>query len=101
MFWDSFSRMFKAPTPAQREHWDAVKHKGRSSFVLRVGVMQWGAAMFLIMTALDLMRKTSYPRSGVEYALDIAANLLIWPIAGYLFGLWMWRFYESYFADRK
>jgi len=35
----------------------------------------------------------------MDYAFDITINLLIWPLAGYVFGFCMWHFYEKQFSE--
>jgi hypothetical protein len=92
-------RLFKPPTSEQRARWEAVKSRGKRHFALRVGVMQWGGFMFIVMTAESLLRKPPFPRRPIDYAFDILINALIWPIAGYLFGLAMWAFYNNHFSD--
>ena len=62
-------------------------------------MLQWGGFMVVVMTASDLMRKTPFPRASIDYAFDIALNLIVWPIAGYFFGISMWSFYETYFGE--
>jgi len=38
------------------------------------------------------------PTSILYDAFHIVLGLLIWPTAGYFFGLNMWNFYESYYS---
>jgi hypothetical protein len=67
---------------------------------LRVGLLQFGGLTFVLMTAQDFIRKPPFPRRMIDYLLEILINLLIWPVAGYFFGLGMWRFYETYFGEQ-
>jgi len=55
--------------------------------------------MFVAMTAFDLLGKRQFPREPIDYVVVIVINLLIWPFAGYCFGLLMWGFYEKRFSD--
>lgn len=55
--------------------------------------------MFVAMTSMDLLRKSPFPRSSIDYAFVIAINLLVWPIAGYFFGSSLWSFNVTYFGD--
>ena len=57
--------------------------------------------MFLVITAQDLMRKPRFSHRPIYYVADIAVNLIIWPIAGYFFGVRMWNFYEMYFGKHN
>jgi hypothetical protein len=93
-------RLFKPPNSVQRAKWEKVKSQGKRRFVLRVGVLQWGGFMFIVMTAQSLLRKPPFPHPLiVDYVFEIIIGLLIWPIAGYCFGLAMWAFYSSRFSD--
>jgi len=94
-----FSSLFGKPNAVQRERWERMKAKGKKSFVLRVGVLQFGGFMFLAMTLLDFMQKPAFPRQPIDYFVQIVIGLLIWPAGGYLFGHFMWRYYENHFSD--
>ncbi|MGA2964964.1 MAG: hypothetical protein ABSD64_02050 [Terriglobales bacterium] len=81
--------------PAQRDYWQKVKAQGKKSYILRIGVIRWGGAMFVVNTTTDLLR-----HAPSSYVFDIAVNLLIWPLGGYLFGLLMWH-YWAYRFERQ
>jgi hypothetical protein len=81
--------------PAQRDYWQKVKAQGKTSYILRMGVIRWGGTMFVVMTALDLLRNA--PSS---YVFDIAINLLIWPLGGYFWGLLMWHYWVYRFEKQ-
>jgi hypothetical protein len=81
--------------PERRDYWQKVKAQGKKSYILRMGVIRWGGTMFVVMTALDLLRDA--PSS---YAFDIAINLLIWPLGGYFWGLLMWHYWVHRFEKQ-
>lgn len=81
--------------PAQRDYWQKLKAQGKKSYILRIGVIRFGGAMFVLMTSADLLRKTA---SG--YVFDIAINLIIWPLSGYLWGLLMWHYWVYRFEKQ-
>jgi hypothetical protein len=91
----------KPPGEAATKRWQKTKARGKKSFALRVGVLQWGGLMFIVMTAQDLIRKPRFSHRPIYYVADIAVNLLIWPIAGYFFGARMWNVYEMYFGEQN
>ncbi len=91
----------KPPSEASRQRWQKTKARGKNSFTLRVGVLQWGGLMFIAMTAQDLIRKPRFSHQAIYYVADIAVNLLIWAIAGFFFGARMWSFYEIYFDEQN
>lgn len=93
--WRWYCSRRKPPSEKARQFWQKTKAKGKKSFVLRHGVLGWGGFMFIAMTAQQLIRKPA------DYPFVIVLNLLIWPIGGYLFGNWMWRYYETYFGEEN
>ncbi len=91
----------KPPSDAARRRWQKTKARGKNSYALRRGVLGWGALMFVMMSAQDLIRKPRFSHQPTYYIADIAINLLIWPIAGYFWGTRMWNFYEMYFGEQN
>jgi hypothetical protein len=89
---------FAPPTPAQQEHWREVRVTGRKNFIWKFGVIRYGGTMFIVMTALDLFRHQPFRRDLADYLFEIILGLLIWPLAGYCWGVLMWRFYEWHFS---
>lgn len=57
----------------------------------RVGMLGFGGFMFVASTIWDLYLRISSPPRTTSYASDLIANLLIWPIVGYLAGLVCWK----------
>jgi hypothetical protein len=72
--------------PAHRDYWKKMKTRGKKNYILRMGVIRFGGTMFVVMTALDLLRHTP---SG--YVFNVASNPIIWPLSGYFWGLLMWH----------
>lgn len=56
--------------------------------------------MFVAMTVLDLIREKQTSHTAIDYAFDIALNSLVWPLAGYVWGLLMWEF-AAYVNEKK
>jgi hypothetical protein len=81
--------------PAQRDYRQKVKAQGKKHHILRMGVIRFGGRMFVVMTALDLLR---HAPSG--YMFDIAANRLIWPFSGHFWGLLMWHYWVCRFENQ-
>jgi hypothetical protein len=99
--WRWYCSLLKPPGEEARQRWLKTKARGKRSFVLRTGVLLWGGFIFLAMTAEYLIRKPQIPRRTIDYVVEAAINLLIWPVAGYFFGSHMWGFYETYFDERN
>jgi hypothetical protein len=91
--------LFK-PTAAQRKRWlQEVNARGKKSFVMWVGVVRWGGLAFLITTAMALFSETSFRRTVVNCMFLVGLNLLIWPLGGYFWGLYMWNIHEKQFSE--
>ncbi len=80
-------------TPERLAKWEKTLGKGKKRFVWAEGVGGYGGGMFLgrmIADALGGLRGNHMP-----FAVSLGINLLIWPLAGYFFGLWMWAWNEK------
>ena len=91
----------KPPSEAARQRWQKTKARGKKSFALRYGVMGFGGFMVIFMTVAFWLRNSPFPRGMTAFYVDVVINLLIWPLAGYSWGISMWRVYEEYFSDRS
>jgi hypothetical protein len=60
--------------------------------------MRWGGTMLILMTTLDLIRKTTRPRSAIDYVFEITLSLVVWPLAGYVWGLFTLQAFEKKFS---
>lgn len=71
--------------------WEEARARGRSRFVWINGVLMFGGFMFLIMFLMKLLFDgTFFPEDGLEPAVAIPVNLVVWALAGYAWGAWMW-----------
>src|ERR1035437_5315054 len=76
----------------QRQSWEKTRKLGKLSFIIYRGVLGWGGFMFLWMTIFEVFvihRSLSW--------LFMLVSALIWPLAGYGWGLWEWRWLERRF----
>ena len=74
----------------RRRAWELLRRRGKAAFVLRVGLLRWGGAMFFVFAGMNVMA------AAVSNHLDrlpslLLFNFVIWSIGGLLLGLWMWR----------
>jgi hypothetical protein len=95
----NFRSLFGPPTPAQMEKWRLVRAKGRKNFILKVGVIRFGGTTF-VLTTFELLRDRSscFRLGALDYVFVIVMGLLVWPAAGYFWGLWVWGINESRFT---
>ena len=65
--------------------WERTRAMGRTRFVLVRGVLGYGGFMFVVMSVFYILH------DGFSYSLGAAPLLLvIWSIAGTLWGFWTW-----------
>ena len=68
---------------------------GRGRFVVRWGVLAAGVPLFILMSLLPSLGWVSWlPESMEKPAFNIVTGAVLWPIAGYLLGLVIWRALE-------
>jgi len=61
-------------------------------FVLRCGVLAWGVTTAVLWTALMcLMRVAADAFTWQRALVQLLVALVLFPIAGYFWGLWTWR----------
>jgi hypothetical protein len=87
---------FRSNYPAIREKqfqaWEKRRKRGKLHFVLTFGSLGWGGFMFVAMTCSDVFirhHKLVWP--------VVIVGLFFWLIAGYGWGLYMWRRFEERF----
>jgi hypothetical protein len=54
--------LFKPPNEVKRRRWERIKARGKRVFIWRVGVLQFGGAMFVLMMAQRWISKPIFPR---------------------------------------
>ncbi len=88
---------FKGHTDEKRRQaWLETKAKGRRRYVWRKGVIGWGLPVFAIFTPLMLiLGPSTHELSRAETAGAVILSLLVWILAGYLFGRSMWRMLDN------
>ncbi|HKW76694.1 MAG TPA: hypothetical protein VJN64_14280 [Terriglobales bacterium] len=65
------------------------QHLSRTQYVWFFGVFTWGLGMFLFFTISRYLEwKLLGDRSANQHSTQIIGALLIWLLAGWLFGLW-------------
>jgi hypothetical protein len=72
----------------RREFWLRQKKWGKGSFVLRYGVLRFGAPMFMF-TALCTLTLPS------QYMAMTILNLIVWLLGGAFFGVLLWHRLET------
>ncbi len=77
----------------QLEKWQVTQDKGRKSFIIKYGVMGWGLKTGILF-ALVFPFFLDTPYSIVSFLLVLIPSLILFPLGGILWGLYMWNFFE-------
>jgi hypothetical protein len=79
------------------EAWQRIRAKGRTHFIVTRGVLFFGGIMFVSMTAHNLIANKQ--ESAIEHILYALMSLVIWPAAGYSWGVVMWKRFEPKYSN--
>jgi hypothetical protein len=71
------------------EKWVKLSKMGRSRFVLLYGVLGWGVPTAILFSLLR-----GYERGWAEFPVNLVLSLIMFPLAGIVWGRWMWKFLE-------
>ena len=84
------------PRPDARERWAKTRLRGRGSYILRVGVLQFG----LLYATVSLLTKLFFVWLGAEWNLieEGVRIVVVAPLFGALMGWWLWRSMERRFG---
>ncbi len=90
----------KPLTPERRSRIETLIARGKSSFILRVGILRWALPVFLLTTAMDYFYPSHAPRSFDASLIILFIRLTVWIGAGCFFGNYMWNLYNA-LLDRR
>ncbi len=79
----------------QRQMWMKWRQRGKQRFALWFGVIGWGGFMIIFMACARML----FERERLDLPW-VFISLVIWPIAGYFFGLRLWRSLDEKFDGR-
>ena len=86
-----------AETPKAWKRWERTRVMGERSFVWRVGVLGFGGALTLLWCSRSLVN----PELRSQLPTLILQALLVTPLAGYWWGMRMWRTMESRYEEMR
>lgn len=69
--------------------WQKVLNKGLLNYVVKHGILGWGVPVGLIITIWDYIDEK--PQNLSNFIIESLPNLIIYPIAGIFFGLFMFK----------
>jgi hypothetical protein len=74
----------------RRKKWEKIRQRGKRSFAFYYGALGFGGFMIIFMTCATVF----YEHKNLDWPLVIL-GVLVWPLAGYSWGLWMWRWIDE------
>ena len=89
---------------AALRRWEQERARGRTTFVVRRGVIGWGLpAAFLAIAYKALQVRELTTSLMLSHDLRVAAMvaLVVFPFCGFLFGHWLWRTGEERYDALK
>jgi hypothetical protein len=74
-----------------------IQSKGRKHFVLHWGNLRWGASLFIGTTLWYWHDKFGWhiPAPSPVVFFDFSFRLVLWTIAGYIWGAYMWKKWQG------
>lgn len=87
--------------------WKKVRLKGKTHFIWFRGVFGWGLCMFLFSTTFYYIQRLGFslPTSENFPYNILIINVVICPIAGYIWGAWTWslteKSYQNYLEEKS
>jgi hypothetical protein len=80
----------------RRQAWLQIKAKGKKRYIWRTGVMGWGLSVFAIFTPVMLIfGPRTHQLSMAEIVGTTILSFFVWMVAGYFFGLSMWKTFDN------
>ena len=79
--------------------WVNIRKTGLNRFALKHGVLVWGLFMFITMTTYNYL--FIFDSSNGNLYLFLFRNALIWTVAGYLYGVWVFIAREKQFKKSQ
>ncbi|MBA3031354.1 MAG: hypothetical protein FP816_21420 [Desulfobacteraceae bacterium] len=70
--------------------WEKIRSDGRSSFIWRKGVLQWGITISIFWS---ILMQIIQPQKPIWIRPLVA--IILFPIGGYIWGLFVWKSTEK------
>lgn len=92
------------------QDWDADKESlwkewskdGKRSFIIRFGIMRWGAWMFFWFMLFSYFMESKSGDFGIPELVDaLLFNSLVWPITGWFYANTIWNATNASYAIYK
>jgi hypothetical protein len=86
------------------ERWERERAQGRTTFVVRRGIIGWGLPAAILTIAYKVLQERGFTTHLVlsqNLRIAIAVSVIVFPLCGYLFGHWLWREGEARYGRLK
>lgn len=77
--------------------WGKVRQQGKRSFVWKQGVLTWGVTVAVLSSLIGLFLRDY---TLVELLIRLFFSLIIFPVFGYFWGLWVWNLSEKRYQEK-
>lgn len=77
-------------TKQQMDRWERIRVRGKKRYIWLSGVIGWGISTGILVCVINRLGGTSWVQS--------ASSLVVFPIGGYFWGLFMWHWMERQFS---
>ena len=79
------------------DRWEKVREKGRKNYIWRVGVTFGLSIAFTLIIVVPLINRESYS----EILVRLCIGVVTFPICGYFFGYFMWKYMDKKYQQAK
>ncbi|MBD0380182.1 hypothetical protein [Paenibacillus sedimenti] len=79
----------------QRSKWEKLRAKGKKNFIIFNGVIGWGVPTAILFTFLMSFMENYSIRFNQDFFELLIISIVLFPIGGILFGLWVWGWTEK------
>ncbi len=96
----------RTEVPAQSQttdRWEQERASGRTSFILRRGVLSWGIPAALLTVFYKVVQEQGLvwsPQLTESLRTAIVVAVIVFPLCGWLFGRWLWDTGETRYRAR-
>ncbi|MFD1772471.1 hypothetical protein [Paenibacillus rhizophilus] len=81
---------------SQKSKWERTRSKGKKHFLIYNGVIGWGIPTAIIFTFLTEFLENNYSSTfDTSFIMTLLKTLIIFPVCGYFWGLWVWKWTEK------
>ncbi|WP_410511501.1 hypothetical protein PaeBR_15610 [Paenibacillus sp. BR2-3] len=81
---------------AQRNKWEKTRTKGKKRFLIINGIVGWGISTALLFTLISSFFDHQYTIIfDKDFIMDLVTSLIIFPVGGLFWGLWVWSWMEK------